>query len=135
HEAIFLSSNTRFSKHSGDLFHYVIEQLHVSKDHILHIGDNYHSDVLQAGKCGLHSAFLPRTIHMFENNVKGFDTGDCLKLSQRVNGPILDQDKLLESIGYSAMVAIAANHYFDNPFRPFNNDTDYNSDPIFIGYY
>jgi hypothetical protein len=28
------------------------------------------------------------------------------------------------------MIAMAANHYFDNPFRPFNDESDFNADPI-----
>ena len=56
-------------------------------------------------------------------------------LAYSVGGPIFDRTKAMESIGYGAMIAMAANFYFDNPFRPFNDESDFNSDPYFIGYY
>ncbi|MGQ8873601.1 HAD-IA family hydrolase [Paenibacillus sp. TSA_86.1] len=135
YQKIFLSSKERVLKHTGDLFRKVLDDLQVEPNRMLHLGDNYHSDILKAGELGIHTAFIPRTINIFENKVKGFDTGECSALSEKVSGVILDRSKLLESTGYGSMVAIAANYYFDNPFRPFNSETDYNADPYFIGYY
>ena len=31
------------------------------------------------------------------------------------------------------MLAVAANKYFDNPFRVFNGESDFNIDPYLIG--
>ena len=33
------------------------------------------------------------------------------------------------------MIAVVANKYFDNPFRIFNKESDFNIDPFLIGYY
>ena len=33
------------------------------------------------------------------------------------------------------MLAVVANKYFDNPFRVFNGESDFNIDPFLIGYY
>ena len=33
------------------------------------------------------------------------------------------------------MIAVVANKYFDNPFRTFNRESDFNIDPYLIGYY
>ncbi len=33
------------------------------------------------------------------------------------------------------MLAIVANKYFDNPYRTFNNLTDFNADSKLVGYY
>jgi predicted HAD superfamily hydrolase len=132
---IFLSSKERKLKHTGDLFQMVLDKLQISANHILHMGDNYNCDILKASESGFHTAYIPRTINVFENKVKGFDTGECSTLAQKVSGVILDRSKILESIGYGSMTAIIANYYFDNPFRPFNSESDYNTDPYFIGYY
>lgn len=135
YHSIFLSSEKRRLKHTGDLFRVVLDELKIDGSRILHMGDNHFCDVLKAGEVGFHSVYIPRTINVFENKVKGIDTGECSTLAQKVSGVILDRNKLLESAGYGSMTAIAANYYFDNPFRPFNNESDYNADPYFIGYY
>ncbi|MBY0011671.1 glycosyltransferase [Paenibacillus typhae] len=135
YQQIFLSSQERRLKHTGGLFQVVLDKLQVSGKQILHLGDNYHSDVIKARDLGLHSLYFPRTINVFENKVKGLETGEVSTLAHKVSGVILDRNKVVDSIGYGAMAAIAANKYFDNPFRPFNNETDYNADPYFIGYY
>jgi len=132
---IFLSSEERKMKYTGDLFRTVLDKLQVEGNGILHIGDNHYCDIIKAGEVGFHTAYLPRTLNVFENKVEGIDTGECSTLAQRVGGVILDRKKLLESVGYGSMIAIAANYYFDNPFRPFYNESDYNADPYFIGYY
>ncbi len=135
YERIFLSSEERLLKHTGDLFKKVLGVLKVDGSKILHIGDNHYCDVTKANEAGLHTVYLPRTINVFENKVKELDTRECSTLAQNVSGVILDGSRFLESVGYGSMIAIVANHYFDNPFRPFNSESDYNADPYFIGYY
>lgn len=135
YQKIFLSSEKRRLKHTGDLFRTVLNGLNIDGSRILHMGDNHYCDVLKAGEIGFHTVYIPRTINVFENKVKGVDTGECSTLAQKVGGAILDRSKLLESAGYGSMIAMAANYYFDNPFRPFNSESDYNADPSFIGYY
>lgn len=135
YERIFLSSEERLLKHTGDLFKRVIEVLKVKGEKILHIGDNHYSDVIKASEAGIHAIYLPRAISLFENKYNKIDTGECSTLAQKVSGPILYGNKLLDSVGYGSMAAIAANQYFDNPFRPFNSESNYNADPYFIGYY
>jgi len=132
---IYLSSDMRKLKHTGDLFRAVLADLNIDGKRILHLGDNHYCDVIKASEEGLETVYIPRTIHVFENRVKGFNTGELSTLAQNVSGAILDRNKMLESFGYGAMTAMAANHYFDNPFRPFNNESDFNADPYFIGYY
>lgn len=132
---IYLSSERRKLKHTGDLYRVVLDDMGIDGNKILHIGDNHYCDVIKASEAGLDTIYIPRTIHVFENRVKGLDTGELSTLAYSVGGPIFDRTKAMESIGYGAMIAMAANFYFDNPFRPFNDESDFNSDPYFIGYY
>lgn len=132
---IYLSSERRKLKHTGDLFRVVLNDLNIDGKKILHMGDNHYCDVIKANEVGFETVYFPRTIHVFENKVKNIDTGECFTLAQKVSGVILDRSKMLESVGYGAMIAMAANYYFDNPFRPFNGESDFNVDPYFIGYY
>ncbi len=52
---LLLSSETRVTKHSGELFDLVVDKFGGEPDKILHIGDNEASDVDRAGMKGLHS--------------------------------------------------------------------------------
>jgi len=52
---VFTSSHYRRSKSSGDLYDIAMREVGVSPSKSLHIGDNYHSDVIMARKSGLHT--------------------------------------------------------------------------------
>ena len=45
------------------------------------------------------------------------------------------KEQFEDNIGYSSMLGVVANKYFDNPYRAFNSNSDLNGDPYFIGYY
>ncbi|NEO80207.1 HAD-IA family hydrolase [Moorena sp. SIO4G3] len=47
-EKLFLSSTIGKNKFRGDIYGYVVEQLGCNPEDILHIGDNYQSDILNA---------------------------------------------------------------------------------------
>ena len=46
YEKLFISSEVKLSKHSGELFEYVIKELDVSANDIFHIGDNIRNDYI-----------------------------------------------------------------------------------------
>lgn len=46
-----------------------------------------------------------------------------------------DNQTSMNFIGIRTMIAVVANKYFDNPFRIFNKESDFNIDPFLIGYY
>ncbi|WP_294182009.1 HAD-IA family hydrolase [uncultured Clostridium sp.] len=52
---IYVSSDLRYTKSSGKLFKYVMNELNIKQDKILHIGDNEISDIDGAKKCGIDS--------------------------------------------------------------------------------
>lgn len=52
-DAIYVSADEHKTKYNGDIFKYVAEKEHVSCDKILHIGDNYQSDYVNAVKAGV----------------------------------------------------------------------------------
>ncbi|AOY82287.2 HAD-IA family hydrolase [Moorena producens JHB] len=56
-DKVFLSSAIGKTKFTGDIYPYVVEQLGCNPEDILHIGDNYHSDVLNTKANGLLSYF------------------------------------------------------------------------------
>jgi HAD superfamily hydrolase (TIGR01549 family) len=54
-DKLFISSDLQLSKSKGDIYPFVASQLKVDMDHIIHIGDNEHADVLMAKKYGINS--------------------------------------------------------------------------------
>ncbi|MGR5537569.1 HAD family hydrolase [Vibrio campbellii] len=60
-DELFLSSEVGKLKHSGSLFKHVLETVDVQPEKMYHIGDNKHSDVIQATVNGVHALHLPQT--------------------------------------------------------------------------
>ncbi|MBE6068683.1 MAG: hypothetical protein E7211_13460 [Clostridium lundense] len=50
---MYISSDLKYTKSSGKLFKYIIKDLNIEKDKIIHIGDNEISDIDGARKCGI----------------------------------------------------------------------------------
>lgn len=62
---IYVSSDIKKTKHHGELFEHLIEDLGCSPKDILHIGDNIHSDIGQGKSYGLSVFHIPRPIETF----------------------------------------------------------------------
>ena len=57
---VYVSSEYGKTKRSGNLFREVLRVLREEGKHVLHIGDNYISDVLMPRKCGMKSFLYNR---------------------------------------------------------------------------
>lgn len=57
--AVYSSADYRLTKSNGLLFEQVIRDLKVDRSTLLHLGDNFHSDVQSAKAKGLHALHLP----------------------------------------------------------------------------
>lgn len=135
YDGLYLSSDIRLTKNTGDLFKYVLNDLAVSGDKILHFGDTWKNDFVNPEKLGIRTFFIPKTKDVFENSIQGCVTNRSASIESWAAAGIIRQNSYKESIGYGAMMAVVANKYFDNPYRTFNNETDLNADPYFMGYY
>ncbi len=135
YERLFLSCQERKLKYNGGLFEKALSELAVGKDMLIHIGDTWHSDIEGSNLVGIKNIFFPKAIEVFENKIQGVSTNRCSSIGFSGCGDYRSRDKVLENLGYRCMVAMVANKYFDNPYRTFNSDTDFNMDPYFIGYY
>lgn len=133
-DKIFLSNEYSASKSDGTLFKYLLEEY---KDkNILHIGDNYISDVEMANQNNIKGFFYPKCTDVFlgftENENKVNNCGDLYEYFKILN---ISHEQYLSILSVRSAIAIIANKYFDNPFRIFNSESDFNADPYFIGYY
>jgi HAD superfamily hydrolase (TIGR01549 family) len=71
YDKLYVSSNYGKTKSSSELYQVVIKDLKIAPQKILHIGDNYNSDVKQARNSGLHAVRYPNFINRFFENADG----------------------------------------------------------------
>lgn len=135
HEALYLSSKDRALKATGSLFKRMLKRTKLKPDSVIHIGDNWNSDIVAAQKLGIRISFLPKAREVFENVINGIQTNNCGWLDKYAAGPVVDYKAARKSIAYRSMLAIVANKFFDNPYVSFNNKSDFNCNPYMIGYY
>lgn len=131
-DKLYISSELLKTKSNGNLFEHIIKE--EKTKNIFHIGDNLHSDVNQPLKYGIKSAQLPKAtdVMMGFTNKNVRHCGDLYKNFLLFNHDLVPYE---ENYGVRCSLAIIANYYFDNPFRPYNPYSDFNADPYFIGYY
>ncbi len=129
---IYLSADYNATKWNKTLYKVVLNEEKLSPEELIHIGDNYESDFKNAKKAGINAKHLPMATNVF------MDRGVTQNLAQMFMRSLphwRDNVASMEFVGIRSMLAIVANKYFDNPYRSFNNQTDFNADPYLIGYY
>ena len=127
YQDIYVSSEIGKRKISGNLYKAVSEILGVAPERIFHIGDNEESDYNIPIQLGFKAAYLPSTMKMY-------DSRGCSHQVEKICADLTDWEAAKRSVGIGAMRQMAANKYFDDPFRTFDDNSDYNSDPYFVGY-
>ncbi len=135
YEKIFISCKYRKLKYDGSLFWEAASEIAVNPGDLFHIGDTWKSDILGSGKAGVRSIFFPKAREVFENKIQGCRTNRLGSIGETVFAGNRTGGTLMKNLGYRCMLAIAANMYFDNPYRTFNAETDFNMDPYFMGFY
>lgn len=127
-DKIFLSSEYRLTKGTGDLYTKACEEMQVLPENVIHIGDNYYSDVEVARKKGLNSEHLKKATDVFqEYRLADIFIKDLPDWQ--------DNKSSMNFLGIRTMIGMAANKYFDNPYRTFNRESIFNADTTLIGYY
>lgn len=129
---IYLSSEHKNTKQTGDLYSYVINDLKIDPKELVHIGNSYCADYKNSIEKEINGYFFARAIDSF--NDENF-TRNLSNIFKKELPDWQNNSNGLNFIGIRCMLAIVANKYFDNPFRTFNNNTDFNADPNLIGYY
>ncbi|MBK1992455.1 DUF4422 domain-containing protein, partial [Campylobacter sp. 2018MI35] len=64
---IYISGVVNKSKHHGDLYQHIIDDLKINANNIIHIGDNYYADYQQAINNGLKALYYEAPIMQFFN--------------------------------------------------------------------
>lgn len=121
---LYLSQSHKRSKFRGDLFQLLAQECPSGNRSVVHIGDNYVSDVRSARKSGIRAYHLPNVRELFLRNI----WEDILK----ENRTYIDLENT-SLLGVRAMFAIVANKLFDFPFV--HKFTTFQCSTEYVGYF
>lgn len=94
---IYLSSKFGYQKKNGTLFKFILSDLGVSADQILHIGDSYLADYVKPREIGLNAYYYKREISR-----KLSDNSSLIDIYTSKNRN-MEQEDILYSIGYCCL--------------------------------
>lgn len=123
------------SKRTGRLYKKLISVSEAEPISVFHIGDNWETDFEKAYQAGLAAVFFPSTLNCIQYNIPDIKTTHSCCPYTEPSGSMMNMEKALEFFGTRCALAVAANRIYDNPFIGFNEWTEVNSSPVFIGYY
>ncbi len=132
-EAIFLSSEVRLTKSTGSLYKHILNRLKISKDKIMHIGDNNDSDVNIPQSLGIESIHFVAPREIIKCNSAGIYGGNYFNKSFFSEYECRNSCAL-NFLGIRTMLGMIANKFYDNPFVNYQKYSDFNADPNVIGY-
>jgi len=64
---LYVSSELKIMKHNGTMYEFVLNDLSLGPNKMLHIGDNYHSDIIMAHEHGIHTFHCQKTSEIYQN--------------------------------------------------------------------
>ena len=119
---IYLSSDLKKKKSTGELFDIVIEDQKCKPEEILHIGDNVKGDLKVPKAKGIHCFHMPRTIEKMLSDAYSF------------YNHIWKRDEKNHSLSARSILAILGNYYYDNSYLPLRKNTLFNGDLENLGF-
>lgn len=134
YEQLFLSSDLRRLKATGSLFDVMIKSTKVKPREIVHIGDNWTSDIVVSEKQGCEKVFMAKTVETMENCLKDIYTGRDLSFYKNPEKEIVDYSHFEKEIVTRSMAAVFANKLFDNPYQSMKSESNYNGNAYETGY-
>lgn len=133
---IFVSSEVRRIKSTGDLFRYALRELQINDNScVLHIGDNFEVDVQGARKIGMQSAYLPKIQTVFCNGIADVNAGNLFYNWYLKRNEATYTNSIFSNLISRRLMALVINEFFDNPFVSYIEETEFNADPYYIGYF
>lgn len=133
-EKLYVSSDIKKLKKTGSLYNHVLDDLKISPEEIIHIGDSWESDIISAQKLKIQALFLPKYKDTYCNNISNIYTGDSFKNIYCNFDNLMDTRNLINQFSFRKLLSLAAMKMFDNPFVSFNKQSWYNADPYYVGY-
>lgn len=135
YESLLISSEENMTKRTGTLFDALISRAECKAENILHIGDNWDSDVKAPKKHGIKAFFYAKYIDCIQYNISDIKSTHSCGPYKEPSGNMVNYQKSLGFLGNRTALAVAAIKLYDNPFRSFNEWSETNVSPQFFGYY
>lgn len=135
YEELLVSSRQNASKRTGKLYARLIERSGCDAGRMVHIGDNWDSDVTKACENGIDGIFFPKTTDCIQYNISDIKTTHSCCAYTEPTGTTQNLEKAFEFLGTRTALAVAANRLYDNPFISYNEWTEMNGSPQYLGYY
>ncbi len=132
-EHVFVSCEIGLTKSSGNLFNYVLQQLNIKSNKMIHIGDNLHSDVRMARKKGIISIPFYRPVDLLTGKNPLICEGKAFRYAYKQIRSSLSNYRAIDKFGTRCMIAVAANRIYDDPYRDFNKSGDFAGDERLFG--
>lgn len=121
YDKIYVSSRHGAMKATQNLYKHITKDLDISPESTLHIGDNHESDVVAANKVGWKAEYFPKTTELWADAFRVMFGDDAMYAQNH--------------LGITVAYALAANTYFDNPYRDYDKASVYNGSPYLVGYF
>ena len=135
-EDVFVSSETRLGKYTGNVYKLLPVWLNCKKDEIIHIGDNLRTDIEKANANGIKAYHLPKAADLFWGNEMDSVKGASAAYIYGLNGSENDYYcSTRYNFGIRCLLSQVVNKFFDNPFTGFDTESDFDVDPYYIGYF
>lgn len=134
YERMFLSCESGVTKQSGNLFRAAAVACGVAPEHILHIGDNWESDVVRAQGAGLRTFFYARSVDCLLQRISDIPSTDMYRDYLRPTGGAVNGTNALMRLGVRCSLAVIANRLYDDPFNSYPAGSAFGHDPRFFGY-
>ena len=135
YEKLYVSSELRLTKATGNLYGYISRELHAKGSEIVHIGDNWQSDVVNAQKKGWRSFHVSKAVDMLQNSNPGIYSGELFQRVFLPNGAWEDYSNVFNCFrSMRDVLGVIANRLFGYPFISMNESSDFNGQPGLVGY-
>ena len=135
YEKLYVSSELRLTKATGNLYGYISRELHAKGSEIVHIGDNWQSDVVNAQKKGWRSFHVSKAVDMLQNSNPGIYSGELFQRVFLPNGAWEDYSNVFNCFrSMRDVLGVIANRLFGYPFISMNGSSDFNGQPGLVGY-
>ena len=135
YEEAFISSCYRLTKATGSLYKEVQRRLRISAPQaIIHIGDNYDSDIVQSKKNGWNALHISKASDLLLNKNPEVYTGNALQNAIWRNLRCVDLRVYEQFLSIRCIMGLMAKQCFDFPVVSTNMESDYDASPERIGY-
>lgn len=135
YDGLLVSSEENSAKRTGTLFDILVKRVECKAENILHIGDNWDSDVRFARQHGINAFFYAKYIDCIQYNISDIKSTHSCGPYKEPSGNMVNYQKALGFLGDRTALALAGIKLYDNPFKSYNEWSEANASPQYFGYY